>query len=99
MPSYMHRPNSLVNYIEWHPKSTVKIIQPSCDLYDQLTEVSSLQHPDEGAGRRLEPINHVLSVANAAVRDQRLDLSQKVIVVIRHKLCIDKAADHKTASK
>jgi hypothetical protein len=47
------------------------------DAYDNLAEVASLEHPDEGLGRFLQTVDDFFTIADATVRDAGTDLAQE----------------------
>lgn len=79
-----------------HAVSAPIFISPSQALGvhpdDQLPEVASLEHADEGSRRALETVDDVLTVADAAVADAGTDLAQKVGIVLGGEFVVDEAA-------
>jgi hypothetical protein len=67
------------------------------NLDEQLAEVPSLQHSNEGARSRFETVNEVFSIANLAACYQRSDLPKEFTIVLGSEFRINKATDQKTA--
>src|SRR6267142_3227400 len=59
---------------------------------DELSEVASLQHSDEGAWRVFETVDDVLTVADATRGDARTNLAQEVGIVFGREVVVHEAA-------
>src|SRR5215831_2242357 len=59
---------------------------------DQLPEVASLKHADEGFGRVLETVDEILAIADAAIRDTGIDFAQECGIVFGGEFVVNEAA-------
>src|SRR6516162_9110037 len=64
---------------------------------EQLAEVPSLQHSNEGARSRFETVDDVLSIPNLAACYQRSDFPKELTIVLRSEFRVNKATDQETA--
>src|SRR5207249_723896 len=60
--------------------------------YNQLAEVASLQHANEGFWRVFQTVDEVLAITDAAVGDAGADLAQECGIVLGGEFVVDEPA-------